>query len=385
MVKCEISFLVRSSAPPYASGQSYRRRQTMKPLGGPHHFTGVTADVQTNVDFWCGVMGLRFVKNTLNYETTFRYHTYFGDEDGDPGSVVTFLEFEEAPRGVPGRGDIHRLVLRVGSYDSLEYWMDRFIANEVFSELLRLDPTQPQSLVFHDPEGHEVELMVSDAKDKPLVADADDIPAEHRIRGIEGARSYTTIEEMLPWAEFMGFRRDGDHLVFDGTERSGRWWFSPPPDRPSRRRSPRGRDAHSVMDVVDLVGRILFALLFLDNGWAHCTKRTQMVPFGRSIGAPFAEFSVPFTGVMMLVGGVLIILGVWADLGALLLVLFLPAAGYLGHPYWRDTDPMMRAAQKAQFWKNIALAGAALFFLYAFYEFGEGIALTVGDSPSLFA
>jgi putative oxidoreductase len=139
------------------------------------------------------------------------------------------------------------------------------------------------------------------------------------------------------------------------------------------------------MDVIDLVGRILFALLFLDNGWAHMAKREQMVPFGRSIGAPVAHISVPFTGLMMVVGGVLIILGVWADLGALLLVLFLPAAGYLGHPYWRDTDPMMRAAQKAQFWKNIALAGAALFFLYAFYEFGEDIALTVGDSPSLFA
>ena len=126
----------------------------MKPLGGPHHFTGVTADVQTNVDFWCRVMGLRFVKNTLNYETTFRYHTYFGDEDGNAGSVVTFLEFEEAPPGVPGDGDIHRLILRVASYDSLEFWMDRFIANDVFSELLRLDPTQPQSIVFHDPEGH---------------------------------------------------------------------------------------------------------------------------------------------------------------------------------------------------------------------------------------
>ena len=181
----------------------------MKPLGGPHHFTGVTADVKTNVDFWCRVMGLRFVKNTLNYETTFRYHTYFGDEDGNAGSVVTFLEFEEAPRGVPGDGDIHRLILRVASYDSLEFWMDRFIANDVFSELLRLDPTQPQSIVFHDPEGHEVELMVSDTKDAPLVADADDIPAEHRIRGIEGARSYTTIEAMLPFAEFMGFRQDG--------------------------------------------------------------------------------------------------------------------------------------------------------------------------------
>ena len=152
-------------------------------------------------------MGLRFVKNTLNYETTFRYHTYFGDEDGNAGSVVTFLEFKEAPRGVPGDGDIHRLILRVASYDSLEFWMDRFIANDVFSELLRLDPTQPQSIVFHDPEGHEVELMVSDTKDAPLVADADDIPAEHRIRGIEGARSYTTIEAMLPVRRAHGLPR----------------------------------------------------------------------------------------------------------------------------------------------------------------------------------
>ena len=101
-----------------------------QPLKGPHHFTGITRDVTTNVDFWCRVMGLRFVKNTLNFETTFRYHTYFGDEEGNPGSVVTFLEFNEAPAGVPGDGDIHRMVLRVASYDSLEYWMDRLIANQ---------------------------------------------------------------------------------------------------------------------------------------------------------------------------------------------------------------------------------------------------------------
>src|SRR6185295_11667925 len=191
---------------------------SMKPLGGPHHFTGVTADVKTNVDFWCRVMGLRFVKNTLNYETTFRYHTYFGDEDGNAGSVVTFLEFEEAPPGVPGDGDIHRLILRVASYDSLEYWMDRLIANQHHSEMLRLDPTQPQSLVFHDPEGHDVELMVSDSPNRPLVAGADDIPAEHRILGIEGPRSFTTLEETLPFAQHIGFRQDGDRLVLDGSE-----------------------------------------------------------------------------------------------------------------------------------------------------------------------
>ena len=56
-----------------------------QPLKGPHHFTGITRDVTANVEFWCSVMGLRFVKNTLNFETTFRYHTYFGDEEGNPG------------------------------------------------------------------------------------------------------------------------------------------------------------------------------------------------------------------------------------------------------------------------------------------------------------
>ena len=214
-----------------------------QPLKGPHHFTGVTRDVTTNVDFWCRVMGLRFVKNTLNFETTFRYHTYFGDEEGNPGSVVTFLEFNEAPAGVPGDGDIHRMVLRVASYDSLEYWMDRLIANQTHSELLRLDPTSPQSLVFADPEGHEVELMVSDTTDTPLVADADDIPAEHRILGLEGARSYTTIDEQAPFAAHLGFRVDGNRLVLDG-ERSGRWYFSRAHRPPVQRRHGRRLAPH---------------------------------------------------------------------------------------------------------------------------------------------
>lgn len=202
-------------------------------LKGPHHFTGITADVITNVDFWCRVMGLRFVKNTLNFETTFRYHTYFGDEEGNPGSVVTFLEFTEAPPGQPGDGDIHRLVLRVAGYDSLEYWMDRLIANQTFSEMLRLDPTQPDSLVFRDPEGHEVELMASDSPNAALVAGADDIPAEHRILGIEGVRSYAGLDEVLPTVAHIGFRQDGDHLVLDGSEGQARWYFSPKTGRPS--------------------------------------------------------------------------------------------------------------------------------------------------------
>jgi glyoxalase family protein len=205
----------------------------LQPLEGPHHFTGITAHVEANVDFWARVMGLRHLGSSVNVGTPSWRHTYFGDEKGSPGSLVTFLELEDAGPGRPGRGDVHRLVLRVGSYDSLEWWMDRLIANETHSEMLRLDPTQPDSLVFHDPDGHEVELMASDSRDAPLTAAADDIPDEHRVLGIEGARSYVTLEEQLPCAEHLGFRPDGDRLVLDGSERGARWYFSSPPDRPS--------------------------------------------------------------------------------------------------------------------------------------------------------
>jgi putative oxidoreductase len=133
-----------------------------------------------------------------------------------------------------------------------------------------------------------------------------------------------------------------------------------------------------MLDVVDLVGRLLFALLFLSNGWAHVSKRETMVGVGSAIGAPRPQLSVPVTGVVMLVSGILIALGVWADLGALLLVLFLPSAAFLAHAYWKESDPGMRAPQQAQFWKNIALTGAALVLL-AMYADGREFDLALGS------
>ena len=97
------------------------------------------------------------------------------------------------------------MVLRVGSYASLEYWMDRLIANQHHSELLRLDPTSPQSLVFWDPEGHEVELMVSDSTDAPLIADADDIPAEAGWYVLGTASDFTSSTGDTIGAENLGW------------------------------------------------------------------------------------------------------------------------------------------------------------------------------------
>lgn len=207
-----------------------------KPLDGNHHITGVTADVTSNVDFWCRVMGLRFVKKTLNFETTFRYHTYFSDTEGDVGSVVTFLEFTDVPKARPGRGNHHSAILRVASNEALDFWMDRLTTEHVYSELYRLDPTQPRRLVFEDPEGHKVELMATDAKDKPQTFPASDVPEACRITGIEGIRSNATFDDLAPYAEHIGFVRNDALRRFElqGSDRSSRWYTAPVPDLPTQ-------------------------------------------------------------------------------------------------------------------------------------------------------
>lgn len=133
-----------------------------------------------------------------------------------------------------------------------------------------------------------------------------------------------------------------------------------------------------MLDVIDLVGRLLFAAVFFINGWAQVARRDVMVGVGQAIGAPRPDLTVPISGVLMLISATLIVLGVWADLAALLLFLFLPYAAFLAHAYWKETDPGMRAAQSAQFWKNIALAGAALVLL-AMYADGREFDLALGS------
>ena len=202
-----------------------------QPLKGPHHFTGITRDVTTNVDFWCRVMGMRFVKNTLNFETTFRYHTYFGDEEGDPGSVVpSWSSTRPSPRPRrrrhPADGPARRL-LRLARV--LDGPADRQ-PDALRDVAPRSDPAAVARLSRpRAPRGRADGVR---RPGTPLVAGADDIPAEHRILGLEGARSFTTLQEQLPFAEHVGFRADGTRLVLDG-ERSGRWYFSEPPGLPS--------------------------------------------------------------------------------------------------------------------------------------------------------
>jgi uncharacterized membrane protein YphA (DoxX/SURF4 family) len=122
------------------------------------------------------------------------------------------------------------------------------------------------------------------------------------------------------------------------------------------------------MDVITLVGRILFCIIILNSARSHLTKVTMLAQYGASKHLPAPKLMVVVTGLMLLVGGLSILLGVWVKVGAALLVLFLIPTAFIMHNYWKMTDPMARGNDQAHFFKDISLAGAA----FMFFAFGTG-------------
>ena len=114
------------------------------------------------------------------------------------------------------------------------------------------------------------------------------------------------------------------------------------------------------METVLIIGRVLFALLFINSGITHLTKLPAMVGYATYKKIPAAKFYVIVTGLMILTGGLYVALGVYADLGALLIALFLIPTAFLMHAFWRESDATAKAGESAHFFKDISLAGAAL-------------------------
>jgi putative oxidoreductase len=131
------------------------------------------------------------------------------------------------------------------------------------------------------------------------------------------------------------------------------------------------------MDVLVLIGRILFALLFLYSSLGHLGQTSMMAGYAASRGVPLARVATIVSGVVILLAGLSILLGIWADLGALLLVVFLVSTAVLIHGFWKDADAQARQNEMVHFFKDLALAGAAL-MLFAFFSFaGDEIGFTI--------
>jgi glyoxalase family protein len=197
-------------------------------LEGLHHVTAICADAPRNVDFYARVLGLRLVKKTVNFDAPDVYHLYYGDEEGHPGSIMTFFEFPGVRPGRAGAGMVHTVCWRVGSTDALTYWEER-LAAEGAGALERREHV----LRFADPEGLMNALVVVDVRDEPLVARSPDVPDQHALRGFHGVRAYARGDlgrtEALLGA--LGFTTDKpDRWVAEGDARRGQIAFDPAPE-----------------------------------------------------------------------------------------------------------------------------------------------------------
>ena len=191
-------------------------------LDGMHHLTMITGDAPGNVAFYADVLGLRLVKKTVNFDAPEAYHLYFGDEQGSPGSILTWFEFAGARRGRAGRGMIHTIQLGVPTAASLDFWADRLAKKGYASTRTE------HGLTFEDPDGLGLELVVADGN-PPLRAVHPDVPADHAIVGVEGARAYIGrgIEaDRALLTDTLGFTETGDGAYrLDGDTRHFHWSY----------------------------------------------------------------------------------------------------------------------------------------------------------------
>jgi putative oxidoreductase len=122
------------------------------------------------------------------------------------------------------------------------------------------------------------------------------------------------------------------------------------------------------MDILVLVGRVLFSSMFIGSGINHFLHRADMVGYAKSMGAPAPELAVPLTGLMIELGGLSVLLGAYARIGALLIFLFLVPTALIMHRFWGVSDPQTAQNQQIHFMKNMTMAGGALIIVY----FGSG-------------
>ncbi|HEY6071070.1 MAG TPA: ring-cleaving dioxygenase [Chthoniobacterales bacterium] len=152
-------------------------------IPGLHHVTAIATDPQRNLDFYAGLLGLRFVKRTVNFDDPGTYHFYFGDNPGTPGTILTFFPWPGARRGIRGTGQIEATAFAISS-DSVGYWLDRFKEHHVTAE--KISRFGEEGIQFIDPDGLLLELIAVAAGVSPANVEPwpnGPVPAEHAVRG----------------------------------------------------------------------------------------------------------------------------------------------------------------------------------------------------------
>src|SRR5205809_4930258 len=151
-------------------------------INGLHHVTAIASDPQRNLDFYVGLLGLRFVKRTVNFDDPGTYHFYFGDQRGTPGTILTFFPWPGARRGIRGTGQVEATAFAIPP-DSIGYWLERLKQQHVTAE--RTSPRFGEEVIrLIDPDGLLIELIAVVAGVAPSNIDAGPHrPAPHTHAG----------------------------------------------------------------------------------------------------------------------------------------------------------------------------------------------------------
>lgn len=173
-------------------------------LAGLHHVTAISGNARSNVDFYTRVLGLRLVKKSVNQDVINTYHLFYADEVGSPGTDMTFFEWPDVPRHVPGSGDVSAVAFAVPDRAALEWWLRRFDDLGVAHGAIEDRGGRP-TLPFTDPEGQRLELVAGELSGtRPWSA----IPEEYAIRGLAITRLAERRSDVTAriLTDLMGFR-----------------------------------------------------------------------------------------------------------------------------------------------------------------------------------
>lgn len=151
---------------------------------GLHHITALASDAQTNVDFYAGILGLRMVKKTINFDAPEVYHLYYGNEKGTPGTIMTFFPYQNIPKGRKGKGQLTVTSFSIPDH-SIEYWIKRLNKFGIQYEAPKQRFDDEVFIYLEDYDGLGVELVANSRDTRPGFTYGN-IPVEFAIKGFYG-------------------------------------------------------------------------------------------------------------------------------------------------------------------------------------------------------
>lgn len=153
-------------------------------IRGLHHITALTSNAQKNLDFYAGILGLRLVKKTINFDAPDVYHLYYGNENGTPGTILTFFPISNLPKGKKGVGQLTTISFSINE-NVIDYWIKRLSHFHIKYELTQKRFDDEAVIYFEDHEGLGLEL-VANKKDRRIGFSNGLIPSDFAIKGFYG-------------------------------------------------------------------------------------------------------------------------------------------------------------------------------------------------------